>query len=82
MSGELERAWLAAEQAWRRKWAVRKPEEEPTFRYVVEFECTPSTFDHIQRVIATQRTFNRLYRYYAASKDDKGAVIKTWQNRT
>lgn len=65
-----------------RKWAEEKSAEEPMFRYVVEFECTPSTFEQIQRYIATQRTFKRFFRYYTIAKKNKGTVIKQWQNRT
>ncbi|WP_101723091.1 hypothetical protein [Eggerthella timonensis] len=67
MSGELERAKRAAEEAWRRKWEQQPPDEEPIYHYAIGLDCAPSVFEQIQRVIATQKTYNRTYRYYPAA---------------
>lgn len=71
----LEEARRKAEEALRARWAERT-EEEPVFRYVVEFECAPSVFENIKQHIGTMRTFNRSFRFYVASRDGKGTVIK------
>ena len=70
MSGELERAKMAAEEAWRRKWERQRPEEEPVYHYAIGFDCTPSAFESIRRAIAAQRTYNRTYRYYPPNGGD------------
>lgn len=73
MSGEMEGAMRAAEEAWRRKWRERGDEEEPTLHYVVGFDCTPSAFEQIKRAIAAQRTCNRTFRHYPVSGRGEGA---------
>ena len=71
MSGELERAKQAAEEAWRRKWDRQEPADEPIYHYAIGFDCTPSAFEVIRRASAAQRTYNRTYRYYPPGGGDQ-----------
>lgn len=62
---------------------IPKSRPEPVYRFIVEFDCTPSTFERIKEEIQSRRTANRAYRYYARSRKKPGEVVtKTWQSPT
>lgn len=83
MTDELTMAVKTAEASLRRRWSEQPPKKEQPVRYVVEFECTPSTFEAIKRFVAAQETRNRSFRFYAASsRKDQGEVVKEWQSPT
>lgn len=77
--------WKAKGEEAMRAYRERHPEEppEPVYRFIVEFDCTPSTFERIKEEIQSRRTANRAYRYYARSRKKPGEVVtKTWQSPT
>ena len=47
---------------WTREEGAEKP--EPVYRYVIELDCAPSTFDAIAEAMRSLPTANRKYRYY------------------
>lgn len=61
---ELAKALAETHEVLRRQWAKDPGEAEPVYRYVVEFACTPSTFDRIKGYIAEQDATGRSFRFY------------------
>ena len=77
--------WKAKGEEAMRAYHERHPDEppEPVYRFIVEFDCTPSTFERIKEEIQSRRTANRAYRYYTRSRKKPGEVVtKTWQSPT
>lgn len=64
----LDRARRAASEWVAEELAV---EPEPVYRYWVELDCTPSTWEAICEFIRSQPTSNRNYRFYPTRRDER-----------
>ncbi len=69
--GDDAAAWKARgeEMARRQREGRRCGPPEPVYRYVLEFECTPSTFDRVKSFVGERVTANRTYRYYPTKRE-------------
>lgn len=64
----LDRARSAASE-WVAEESAAQP--EPVYRYWVELDCTPSTWEAICEFIRSQPTSNRNYRFHPTRRDER-----------